>query len=127
MEFLLDGINWAAVILGTVAAFAFGWLWYGEKLFGPKWREGIGTPAVATRPMWLSMGTQLISTFLLAWVVAVTQVMGKMSLTILIAITVAGLIKAQGFFGGKTNFAISVDVGYLLLSVVIMLLAYLIV
>ena len=35
------GLNWWAIIVATLAAFALGWLWYGP-LFGKKWLEALG-------------------------------------------------------------------------------------
>ena len=42
MPELTDNVNWLAVIIGFVLAFALGWLWYSPKLFGRKWAEGVG-------------------------------------------------------------------------------------
>ena len=36
----LANVNWLAVIVGAVAAFLAGWLWYSPRLFGVKWAEG---------------------------------------------------------------------------------------
>lgn len=38
----LDGINWLAVVVATVAAFALGGLWYSKALFGNTWLEEVG-------------------------------------------------------------------------------------
>ena len=42
MTELTANVNWLAVIVGFVLAFALGWLWYSPKLFGTKWAEGVG-------------------------------------------------------------------------------------
>ena len=42
MEGITTNISWLAVIVGAVASFLVGWLWYSEKLFGKKWAEGLG-------------------------------------------------------------------------------------
>lgn len=33
---LTTGVSWLAVIIGAIASFVLGWLWYSPKLFGPK-------------------------------------------------------------------------------------------
>lgn len=36
------GINWLAVIVATIAAFALGGLWYSKSLFGDNWMSEVG-------------------------------------------------------------------------------------
>ncbi len=52
-------VNWLAVIVGAVAAFGAGWLWYSDMMFGQKWREGIGVMPTDGSPMvqpcWLKL------------------------------------------------------------------------
>ncbi len=38
----LAGINWIAVVVATVVAFAVGGLWYSKALFGNTWLEEVG-------------------------------------------------------------------------------------
>ena len=38
----LDGINWLAVVVATLVAFALGGLWYSKALFGNTWLEEVG-------------------------------------------------------------------------------------
>jgi hypothetical protein len=38
----LTSINWLAVVVATVVAFAIGGLWYSETLFGKAWLEEVG-------------------------------------------------------------------------------------
>ena len=38
----LAGINWAAVVVSTVVAFAIGGAWYSTALFGNAWLEEVG-------------------------------------------------------------------------------------
>jgi len=38
----LDDINWLAVVVATVVAFAVGGLWYSKALFGNTWLEEVG-------------------------------------------------------------------------------------
>ena len=34
---LTMGVSWLGVIVGAVAAFLVGWLWYSPVLFGKRW------------------------------------------------------------------------------------------
>ena len=38
----LVGINWAAVVVATIAAFAIGGFWYSKSLFGSTWLQEVG-------------------------------------------------------------------------------------
>ena len=38
----LASINWPAVVVATVVAFAIGGLWYSDTLFGKAWLEEVG-------------------------------------------------------------------------------------
>lgn len=124
MESLITDVNWVAVIVGAVAAFSLGMLWYSDKMFAEKWREGKGIPAVPDMPMMPGMLSQAVGTFLLAWVIGVTETTNSLALAILIAVTIAVIIKANGFFGGKSKYAIFVESGYIIAMVVIMILAH---
>lgn len=125
MEIFLD-INWLAVIVGAIVAYALGAVWYSDKLFAKKWKAGIGTPAVPNTPMSYGMITQAVGTFLLAWVIGVTETTNSLAMAILIALTITALIKANGFFGGKSKYAIFVESSFVLAMVAVMILAHVI-
>ncbi|MBP9717411.1 MAG: DUF1761 family protein [Candidatus Pacebacteria bacterium] len=124
METLFLDVNWVAVLVGALAAYALGALWYSETLFGKKWKAGIGTPAVANMPMMPGMLTQAIGTLLLACVVGVLETTGSIGLTVLVALTMSVLIKANGFFAGKAKSAIYIEASFVLAMVVLMVLAH---
>ncbi len=42
LAYSLAGINWPAVVVSTVVAFAVGGLWYSKALFGSAWLEEVG-------------------------------------------------------------------------------------
>lgn len=123
MESLILDVNWVAVIVGAIMAYVVGALWYSDKMFASKWRSGIGTPAVSNMPMLPGMLTQAIGTFLLAWVIGITETTDSLYFAILITLTIATLIKANGFFGGKTKYAIFVETSFVIVMVVIMIIA----
>ncbi len=120
-ETILAQTNWLAVILSTIGAFGFGALWYSEKLLGARWRAGIGVPAVnTTAHMYFGMVTQFCATLVLAFIVSATILLGSLMALIVIAIMLMGFIKAHGFYAGKTKTAITIEVSYILVMVLIL-------
>lgn len=124
MDILFTGIDWIAVVVGAVAAYALGAAWYSEVLFGKKWKEGIGTPAVPDRPLVFGMVTQAIGTLLLAWLIGITEAIDSLGFAMLIAVILAAFIQASGFYTGKTKYAIAVEAGFMLAMAGVMILAH---
>lgn len=118
-------VNWVAVLVGTIASFALGWLWYSPKLFGTKWAEGVGVNSNdSSGPKMMSMLTQLFGTFLLAWTIGITETTNALPFAILIGLMVASLIEANGLFAQKSKYAIATEAGFVLAMVVVMILAH---
>ena len=124
MEELMMNVNWTAVVVGFVAAFGLGWLWYSDMMFGQKWRDGIGIAIDDNSPMAPAMISQAVGTFLLAWVIGITATTDSLMLAILIALTISVLVKANGFFAQKSRYAIAVESSYILAMVVVMIIAH---
>ena len=120
MEMIISGINWPAVFVGAVIAYVLGAFWYADTLFGKKWKKGIGKPAVANTPMAYGMLAQAFGTIFLAWLVGVAYKIGSISLLVLITLTLATLIKANGFFAGKTKYAIATETLFVVAMVLVM-------
>lgn len=124
MSEITTNVNWIAVIVGTVASFLLGWLWYSPKLFGKKWAEGIGVDLGSASSMpAAAMVTQLIATFLLSWVVGVTAAQNALMTVILIVVMLVLFIVANGFFGKKSGYAITVEAGFIVAMAVVMIIA----
>lgn len=124
MESLVVDVHWAAVVLGAVASFMLGWLWYSPKMFGPKWAQGVGiTSNDGSGPGAMGMIAQAVGTFLLAWVIGITETTNALPLAILIALMVAALIEANGFFAKKSMYAIKTEAGFVIAMVAVMILA----
>ncbi|PIR86405.1 DUF1761 domain-containing protein [Candidatus Kaiserbacteria bacterium CG10_big_fil_rev_8_21_14_0_10_43_70] len=123
MEALYVDVNWLAVIVGAIVAFLVGWLWYSDKMFATKWRMGLGQPATE-HPMWMGMVAQAVATFLLAWVIGITETTDAIYLAILIGLMVTAIVKANGFFAGKSKYAITVESSYVIVMVIVMILAH---
>lgn len=121
MELLLN-VNWLAIGVGTVVSFLLGWAWYSPYLFVNKWAEGVGIDVSdGSGPMALAMVAQLVSTFLLAWGIDTAIGLGSLPFAVLIGFTVAGVVKANGFFAQKSMYAISVEVGFIVLMMLVMI------
>lgn len=121
MQELTVGVNWVAVVVGAVAAFVVGALWYSPSLFGNKWRQGLGNGAY-TWPMGLALLGQAIACFLFAWVLALIYPQ-SLGLAILVSLLLAGATKANGLFSGKSRYAIVTESGYVVAQAVVILLA----
>lgn len=122
MDILIENVDWIAVIVGTVIAFGAGAIWYSQKVFGRKWAEGVGLSMDGDAgSMGMAMVAQAVATFLLAWVVGVIETSGSFVLAILVAVTIASLMKAGGLFIKKSRYAIAVDSGFVLVMVLIMI------
>ena len=118
------GVNWLAVIVGTVASFLLGWFWYSPKLFGTKWAAGVGidiSPENAKFPA-AAMGTQLLAVFLLAWIVGVTATNNALLTAILVIASVALFVASSGFFTKNSNLAIDVAAGYIVAIGIMMII-----
>lgn len=91
---LFASLNWWAILVATVAAFALGGLWYGP-LFGKAWLRALGktesdiTPS--PRPFVISALTSLVTC------VVVAALMALIGLTGLVAGLLFGLATGIGF------------------------------
>ena len=124
MEELTTNVNWIAVIVGAVAAFLLGWIWYSPKVFGTKWAEGVGidmNDTTCKMPV-AAMVAQAIATLLLAWVVGVTAAHNALMTMILITVTIVLLMIAGGLFSQKSTYAIFTEAGFLVAMVVVMII-----
>ena len=124
MEELVMDINWLAVIVGAVIAYALGALWYSPKMFGTRWMEGVGLTKDSMGSPTMPMIAQAVGTFLLAWVIGITERTDALLTALLIALTIAVIIKANGLWAGKSRYAISVESGYVLVMVIVMILTH---
>lgn len=123
MNEIFVGLNWPAILLGTVAAFALGMLWYSPKLLGKGWAEGShGITPPASLPLG-AVGLQLLGTFLMAWLIGITARLDALLTAVLIVLAIAVLLTASGFFGQKSRYAALVDGGFVVAMGVVMIAA----
>ncbi len=99
MEVLLDNIsnlNWIAVVVATLAAFAVGAVWYTPGLFGKPWMKAIGLTEKDTknadmvRPIVLTLVGTFVSAVaigVLVQVLALTSVWQGASFGVMVAVS----------------------------------------
>lgn len=122
MSEITANVNWLAVIVGAVLAYALGWLWYSPKLFGAKWAEGVGAKTDGTGAMPVApLILQAIGTFLLSWIVGVTAARNALATAILIAATFMVLLAASAQFTRKSNYAMWTEVSFVAAMVALMI------
>lgn len=124
LEQITEGVNWLAVGAGTIASLLLGGLWYSRRLFGRKWAKAVGLdPANAGAMPMGALFFQLLATLLLACVVGVTETRQDLFEMILVVLTIAAFIVANGLFARKGQDAIIVEAGFVLAMGAVMFLA----
>lgn len=122
MEF--DNVNWIAVVVGTIAAFLFGWLVYSPLLFARVWAEGSGVELKSdSRPPMGAMVLQILGLLLLAILVGVTATIDALITAILAILAAALLTVSNGAFCGKSTPALAIDAGYIVGAGILMIVA----
>lgn len=108
--FTFAGINWLAVLVAFVAAFALGWFWYSKAAFFPMWlRLGkISDDDMKNANMGVAFGgvilSNLLGVILLAMLMAGLDVTGAGPGAALGAIV--GLVFRGGAHAGHNGFAV---------------------
>ena len=122
MAELTTGVSWLGVIVGAVAAFMLGWLWFSPKLFGPKWAEGVGVEMGTADEMPVgAMVSQIVGLLLMSWFVGVTAVSNALLTVILATAAFTVLAYSGGMFSKKSGYARNVEAGYWIVSLVVMI------
>lgn len=125
-------VNWIALIVAAIVAFALGALWYSNAMFGRQWMAAHGHTPEKLAAMQSSMGKTYAFSF-------VTYLITAMVIALLIGLTggaslVGGVVIAVlawlgfGFpiglnanlFSGKPAGAFMIDAGYQLIYMIIM-------
>jgi Protein of unknown function (DUF1761) len=121
---LTAGVSWVGVVVGAVASFLVGWLWYSPKVFGTKWAEGTGVDLGAASSMPVgAMVLQIIGLFLMSWFVGVTAVSNALLTVILATVAFTVLAYSNGMFGKRSGYARSVDAGYWMVCLLVMVIS----
>ena len=123
MDELTTGINWIAVVVSFVVSYMMGWLWYGPKMFGTTWAEGVGVDLEDCNEMpMMAMITQAMGTFALAWLVGITTANTALLTTILILAMLILLIVSNGKYAQKSNAAVCIEASYIVAMGIIMII-----
>jgi len=116
-------LNWAAVIAGTVAAFALGMVWFSPRLFGRGWAEGSHGITPPERPPVLAMVLTFAGLVLLALVVGLTETAQAIGTAIAAVLAVAFTVAGLDLFSQKSGKATLIDAGYVVACGVLMIAA----
>ncbi|MBV1927488.1 MAG: DUF1761 domain-containing protein [Rhodobacteraceae bacterium] len=116
-------MNWSAVALGTIAAFALGMAWFSPKMFGKSWTEGSHNIQAPDSPPMLAMLVQFLGIFALAFVVGMTETNEAIGTAIAAIFAVALIAAGMDLFSQKTGRATLVDAGYIVAGGALMILA----
>jgi TRAP-type mannitol/chloroaromatic compound transport system permease small subunit len=116
-------MNWTAVVVGTIAAFGLGMIWFSPKIFGKGWAEGSHNIQSPASPPFMAMVILFVGIALLALVVGITEtnqaIMTAIGAILAVALTVAGM----DLFSQKSGKATMIDAGYVVASGVVMIAA----
>jgi uncharacterized protein DUF1761 len=124
MQELTTGVSWSGVIVGAIAAFIVGWLWYSPMLFGKKWAEGLGIEmGTASEMPMVAMLAQAIGLFLMSWFVGVTAVNNALLTVILATVAFIVLAGSGAMFAKQNAYVRYVNAGYWAVSLVVMIVS----
>ena len=107
----LAHLNWPAILLGTVAAYALGMVWFG-KLFGTIWARGSHNIALPSAPPIAAMLVQLLGTFLMAVLIGATETLQDLPTALVAILAIACLQLGGSLFSQKSSAAALVDGGF---------------
>jgi hypothetical protein len=123
MQTITSDVNWVTVMVGALVSFIVGSFWYGELLFGRKWRQGLGTAAVPGRKLPPLLAVEAIACLVLAWLIVVLAPI-SLWLAGLAAVALSVAIKSNGLFSGKSVYAVMVESTYVLVKAGIVIIVY---
>lgn len=116
-------MNWAAVIVGTVAAFGLGMLWFSPRMFGKAWAAGSHNIQAPASPPIMAMVIQFTGTAILALVVGITETNQAIMTAIGAILAVALFVAGMDLFSQKSGKATVIDASYVVASGALMILA----
>ncbi|MEO6298596.1 MAG: DUF1761 domain-containing protein [Paracoccaceae bacterium] len=122
MDPMLTNLNWPAVIVGAVAAFALGMVWFGP-IFGKAWATGSHGITPPSRLPLGAMAAQAVGTFLMAVVIGATETQQALVTAILVILGFAALQLGGGLFSQKSPVAALIDAGFVVAMGVVMIAA----
>lgn len=122
MSELTNNVNWVAVIVGFIAAYGLGFLWYG-LLFRKPWAEGHGLGAPPDRQPVGAMVLQAVGTFLLAWLFGITAGQEHLLTIIMVVLCIAAFLGANALFTLKSGKVVAIEGGYIIAMGIVLFLS----
>lgn len=123
MESEFANLNWTAVLVGTIAAFALGMIWFSPMLFGKGWSEGSHNLQPPAKAPIGAMVVMFFATFLLALLIGLTETQNMLMTAMVGILATAMTVAGMTMFSQKTTYATVVDAGYIVAMGVIMIVA----
>lgn len=116
-------MNWTAVVVGTIAAFGLGMIWFSPMAFGKAWAAGSHNLQSPASPPIMAMIIQFLGIAVLALVVGITETNQAIITAIGAILAVALFVAGMDLFSQKSGKATVIDAGYIVASGVLMILA----
>lgn len=116
-------MNWTAVVVGAIAAFGLGMIWFSPMMFGKAWAAGSHNIQPPASPPVLAMIIQLVGTCILALVVGMTETNEAIMTAIGAILAVAFFIAGMDLFSQKSGKATAIDAGYIVAAGAMMIAA----
>ena len=125
-------VNWLAIIVAAIAAFALGALWYSRSLFGRQWMAAHGHTPEQLAAMQSNMGKTYAVSFVTYVIMAmvIALLMGLTGATTAVQGVVLAVLAWLGFgftiglntnlYSNKPSAAFMIDAGYQLVHVILM-------
>lgn len=122
MEEITANVSWTAIIVGFIAAYVVGMLWYGV-LFQKAWTRGNDLPE---RPEKFPVGATILQaagTFFYSWVFGITAAREMLLTIILVVLAIACLVGAGALYRLRPPGVAVIDAGYVVAMGVVLFLA----
>ncbi|AXI48515.1 twitching motility protein PilT [Sulfitobacter sp. SK012] len=116
-------MNWTAIVVGTIAAFGLGMIWFSPMMFGKSWAAGSHNIQPPASPPIMAMVIQFVGTALLALVVGITETNQAIMTAVGAILAVTFVVAGMDLFSQKSGKATVIDAGYVVASGALMILA----
>ena len=121
---MIEEMNWLAIVVGALAAFGLGMVWFSPIMFGKAWVEGSHRIKPPDSPPVAAMLVQGLGTLALALVVGATVAAGLTGTAVLAVLAASILTAGMDLFSQKSAAATLIDAGYIAAMGAIMGLAH---
>lgn len=123
MNGLFADVGWLGVVVGAIAAFLIGWLWYSPKGFYPAWSASSGVSHAPGDPMAAAFGSLVVGLILYALFVGVMMARGQCGPLILGIVAFIIMGYSNNAFKKLGGVSRTVDAGSWAVSGLVMILA----